>query len=118
MTESISASGRTRSFDDAGFVSGSPESGNQWAIIYGTRLGVAARQHPGPIIEDDHLSGVSLDAPFEECAHERQVVMAVKDFSAAVPFAVACDELDAVLAFDRLTRHLGILPPTANRSWP
>jgi hypothetical protein len=56
-----------------------------------------------------------LDTAFEECAHERQVVMAIKNFSAAVSLAVSRDEFDAVLAFDRFSHHLPILP-AANRA--
>ena len=69
-------------------------------------LGVTARQHLSPIIEDYHPSRVSLDTSFEKRAHERQVVAAVKNFPKAVPITVAGDELDSVLAFDRLTLHL------------
>ena len=60
-------------------------------------LAVTACQHPAAIVQDDHPSGVSLDTAFEKCAHERQVVVAIKNFSAAVFSAVSCDEFDAVL---------------------
>ena len=56
------------------------------------------------------MTGVSLDTAFEECAHERQVVVAIKNFSAAVSLAVSRNEFDAVLAFDRISHHLAILP--------
>jgi hypothetical protein len=36
--------------------------------------------------------------------------VAIKNFSAAVSLAVLRDEFDAVLAFDRFSHHLAILP--------
>jgi hypothetical protein len=41
--------------------------------------------------------------------------VAIKNFSAAVSSAVSCDEFDAVLAFDRFTHHLAILPAAHRR---
>ena len=52
-------------------------------------LGVTARQHLSPIIEDYHPSRVSLDTSSEKRAHERQVVVAIKNFPEAVPAAVS-----------------------------
>jgi hypothetical protein len=67
-------------------------------------LGVPARQHMGAIIKNYCPPGVSLDTPFKQCPHERQVVVTIENFLEAVPR----NEFDVVTLLDYFVGHRGL----------